>query len=320
MQVSDFVRRRLKFRHLHVLLALDETLNVSRAAEKLNIAQTSVSRTLSEIENGFGLILFERHPRGLRRTGPGNDLIAAARKVVGNILALEDVSEQFGALSRGEISIGLHNYSLLGQVATLIVGFKAQYPNVAIRLRDGLLPDLLNDLDYGRLDVVFGRLDPDLDQMKFGSMPLAQTQMVIVARKGAPPPPENPQELLARRWTIPLPGTPMRQDFDRFCAAHGCRAPADCIETNNATLIVELLLRQDRYGLFPAVIAEEAPLNDSYLTSPRLRSFAYPFKARNDRTGMVYSRSNVRTPATAAFLDVMVAPATGPQAAEGKIR
>lgn len=55
MDVSIFIRNRLKFRHLHLLLAIDESLSVSHAAEILNIAQASVSRTLSEIEEGFGM-------------------------------------------------------------------------------------------------------------------------------------------------------------------------------------------------------------------------------------------------------------------------
>ncbi|MFV0385379.1 LysR family transcriptional regulator [Paracoccus sp. (in: a-proteobacteria)] len=311
MNVSEFVRRRLKFRHLHVLLALDETLNVSRAAEKLNITQASVSRTLSEIEDGFGLTLFERHPRGLRRTGPGNDLIHAARKVVSNILALEDVSEQFSTLGRGEILVGLHNYSLLGQVASLMAGFKSRYPNVTIRLRDGLLPDLLDDLEYGRLDMVFGRLGPELDQTGFGTIPLARTQTVIVARAGVPPPPDDPVELVAQRWTIPLPGTPMRQDFDRFRAEHGLRQPADCIETNNATLITELLLQQDRYGLFPAFVGDQAPMAAGVQANPLLRSYCYPFKACHDRIGMIYSGSNAQTPAAAALIREMLADIPG---------
>lgn len=305
MDVSQFVRKRLKFRHLRVLLALDETLNVSRAAENLNIAQASVSRTLAEIEDGFGLTLFHRHPRGLRRTGPGNELIRASRMVVNNILALEDIGERFNALSTGHISIGLHNHSVLGQVAALLSDFKRRYPRVAIKVRDGLLPDLLADLEYGRLDIVIGRLGQELEQTSFGIHALAQTQMVIVAHTDVAPPSPDPETLLAHPWTIPLPGTPMRLDFDRFCAEHGVGVPQDCIETNNATLITELLIRDKRYGLFPAVVTGEGPMPPLLQAHPVLTSYSYPFKARNDRIGMVHATSNPQSPAAAALIDMV---------------
>lgn len=310
MQISHFIRSRLKLRHLNVVLALDETLNVSRAAEQLNVAQASVSRTLSEVEAGFGMPLFERHPRGLRRTAPGREMLRAVRQVVGEILALESLAGQFTALSRGEIAIGMHNTSAIARLAEAVSAFKVGHPNVTIRLRDGILPELLEDLHYGRLDMVFGRLTPVAADGRFGTITLTEAHMVIVAREGMPPPPAEPVALLAAKWAIPLPGTPMRDTFERFCAAHDCAPPDDRIETNNAALLSETLLRQDRYALYPAAVSmTEEPLSFGLHLLPWLKSYPFPGEVRPDRTGMIYSTSNAHSPAVAVFLEEMRAAA-----------
>ncbi|MFV0336553.1 MAG: LysR family transcriptional regulator [Tropicimonas sp.] len=311
MDITTFVRSRLKIRHLHILLALDETLNVSRAAQKLNLAQASVSRTLSEIEEGFGMPFFERHPRGLRRTEQGRELLWAMRQIVGNISALEGIAGQYSALGRGRISIGLHNTSSLAYLAEAVSAFKASHPNVSVTFHDGLLPEFLEDLRYGRLDLVFGRLHPSLRDTGFGTITLARAHMVIVARNTMPAPPENAAELLALPWAVPLPGTPMREEFERFRARHGCPLPDDLIETNNAALLTEILLRQDRYALYPVSIPEQTQPQFGLHLLDWLRSHPFPGEVPVDRSGIIYSTSNAHPPAVSAFLKELQARALG---------
>ena len=56
---------RLKFKHLALLVALDDARNVHQAAEAINVAQPSASRMLGDIEEAFGFLLFE--PLGLAK-------------------------------------------------------------------------------------------------------------------------------------------------------------------------------------------------------------------------------------------------------------
>lgn len=57
---------RLKFKHLALLVALDDARNLHQAAETINVAQPSASRMLSDIEEAFGFLLFERNARGMQ--------------------------------------------------------------------------------------------------------------------------------------------------------------------------------------------------------------------------------------------------------------
>ncbi|MFV0472993.1 MAG: LysR substrate-binding domain-containing protein, partial [Pikeienuella sp.] len=242
-------------------------------------------------------------------------LLLAVRQILGNILVLENLAGRFNALSLGEISIGVHNTSSLGRLAAQVDRFKTAHPRVLVRLRDGLLPDLLADLQYGRLDMVFGRLGPDLEARGFGAFPLAETRMMVVARDSAPPPPDDPASLLRLRWAIPLPGTPMREDFDRFRARHGGAPIADCVETNNVQLMLDLLMRGDRYAIFPTTLKDRHPVLIGRHPLPWLKAYPFPEDAGSERVGLIHSTANSPSPALSVFLTQLREDGAGPDAA-----
>ena len=74
-----YIRANLKLRHMQLLVALDDVRHVGRAADLLNISQPAVSKSLSEIERGFGLRLFERGARGIAPTEYGECLVGLSR-------------------------------------------------------------------------------------------------------------------------------------------------------------------------------------------------------------------------------------------------
>ena len=71
---------RLKFKHLALLVALDDARNLHQAAETINVAQPSASRMLADIEEAFGFQLLERNARGMRPTPLGTAALAYARR------------------------------------------------------------------------------------------------------------------------------------------------------------------------------------------------------------------------------------------------
>ena len=73
---------RLKFKHLALLVALDDARNLHQAADAVNVAQPSASRMLGDIEEAFGFLLFERNARGMQPTSLGVVTLAYARRAL----------------------------------------------------------------------------------------------------------------------------------------------------------------------------------------------------------------------------------------------
>src|SRR5882762_6098502 len=62
---------RLRFRHLSLLVALDEHRNLHRAAKAVHLAQPSASKLVHDLELLFGSSLFDRSPTGMQPTALG---------------------------------------------------------------------------------------------------------------------------------------------------------------------------------------------------------------------------------------------------------
>lgn len=301
MDLSSFLRRGLKIRHLHVLVMLDEVLSVSRAAERLHISQGAVSRTLCELEAGFGFAIFDRHPRGLLRTAHGQQLLRAVRAIIDDIAALETLAGQFTGLSRGEVRIGVQASSLFTQITAMVVDFKQNYPNVDIRLHEGIRSRLIDDLQHNRLDLVYARIGGDLAERGLVSHAMSSGEIAIIAGRQTAPPPEDLGALMQRPWILPTPGTPMRDEFDALLARTGHMTPPDCITVDNTQLIFGLVSTSNRLSLCPA------PLAEAWHLSYGLQRFATPPGMSNDPLGVIYVDRKSHAPAVEAYLKKQIA-------------
>ena len=73
----------MTIRHLKVFIQVCECdYSISKASEFLCVAQPSVSQTIKELENYYGVILFNRINRKLTLTNEGQTLLAKAKEIV----------------------------------------------------------------------------------------------------------------------------------------------------------------------------------------------------------------------------------------------
>ena len=66
MQTSDRIGRRMRLHDLHVLMTVVEAGSMNKAAALLNTGQSSISRSIAELEHAVGVRLVDRTPRGGR--------------------------------------------------------------------------------------------------------------------------------------------------------------------------------------------------------------------------------------------------------------
>jgi DNA-binding transcriptional LysR family regulator len=104
--ISRSLFNRLRYKHLHMLVALSSSQNLHRASQSLNMSQPAATRMLREIEDMFACDLFERLPRGMRPTALGKELIRFAESALSGLdrCAEELMMRQQGGY--GYLSIG----------------------------------------------------------------------------------------------------------------------------------------------------------------------------------------------------------------------
>lgn len=80
----------MELRHLRYFVAVAEEGNLTRAAEKLFIAQPPLTRAMKQLEEEIGVELFIRKPRGLELTNGGEYFLEQARQILDKVTATVD--------------------------------------------------------------------------------------------------------------------------------------------------------------------------------------------------------------------------------------
>ena len=87
----------MELRQLRYFVTIAQEGQITRAAEKLHLAQPALSQRVAQLESQLGVALFHRHARGVSLTPPGEAYLA---KVQVALTALADAELTVRALSR----------------------------------------------------------------------------------------------------------------------------------------------------------------------------------------------------------------------------
>lgn len=122
-----------EIRQLRYAVAAGECGSFSKAAGKLNVKQSTLSRRIMLLEQDIGLTIFERSTRGAAPTREGSAFLAVARQIVEEAEGLRSNAQ---AISRGEagtLVIGFSTSLSAGNLRTALLRFRQCYPDVEIR-------------------------------------------------------------------------------------------------------------------------------------------------------------------------------------------
>jgi DNA-binding transcriptional LysR family regulator len=143
-----------EIRLLETAIVLAEELHFSRAAERLNVEQSTVSRRIDELEGGLGYRLFERNHQMVELTDAGRKFVEEARLA---LLHVERAVQTGRAASEGAedvLHIGRSPYTDPFLTTTLLSLKLPLYPQLKIELSQQFSCDLIREVLAGRLDLV----------------------------------------------------------------------------------------------------------------------------------------------------------------------
>ena len=174
----------MELRQLSSFVAVAEELHFRRAAERLHLAQPSVSQQIRTLEAELGVRLFERNRRGAALTAAGEALLPEARELLAGAERAASVARSTGKGERGRLRLSLTR-SLTGGIAGAIVdAYRTEYPDVELELSVGNTMLHVEQLLEGDIDAGFVR--PPLEQAGLDELVLGREPMVCVLPRDHP--------------------------------------------------------------------------------------------------------------------------------------
>jgi len=169
------MRAGMELGQLRSFVVLAEELHFRRAAERLHIAQPSLSQALRRLEASLGVRLVERDRRRVALTPAGEALLPEARAVLAAADRAAAVVRATAAGERGRLRLNLTR-SLPGGIAGEIVeAFRARHPGVDLELDLGTTTRNVAALRENLVDAAFVRtplLDDGLEVLDLGREPM----------------------------------------------------------------------------------------------------------------------------------------------------
>lgn len=164
----------------HAVLAADAG-SFRQAAEDASIKQSTLSRSVRQLEHLVGGSIFERSRRGVRATESGQTVLDLAKTVLKQLDTLAS-TVQMGAQGKlGRISIGFYTSLSTGNLRATLVEYASRYPEVHISMLEGSRATLTAALRSRAIDVAIVTGDRPLMGSK--SIPLWSERVLVVLPK-----------------------------------------------------------------------------------------------------------------------------------------
>jgi DNA-binding transcriptional LysR family regulator len=162
-------------RQLRYFVAVAEEGSLTRAAQRLRIAQQSLSQQIRTLEGQVGATLFTRSSRGVELTALGEVLLREARPVLAQAERAVDAVRRAARGEQGELRVGFLSSVANYLMPPLVRAFRQRHPDVTLRTWDGTIAELVTGLREGRLDAGLSRppMVDDLDSEVILSEPVA---------------------------------------------------------------------------------------------------------------------------------------------------
>lgn len=228
----------VELRHLRAFVAVAETLNFTRAAERLHIAQPSLSYTIRQLEGYTDLVLFQRSTRGTVLTEEGVAFLVEAREVLDRFGLAVERSRQIAMGKAGRLRVGYLIGAAVDFVPAILREFAARYPDVRVELTEYDFGSPNVGLDSSSTDVAIVRppIDADVDVI---STPLL-SEPVVACMHVDHPLARRPAVSVAELLSEPVVAAPGAGTWRDYWVLSGFRTSDPVITYEAATFEAEL--------------------------------------------------------------------------------
>jgi DNA-binding transcriptional LysR family regulator len=164
-------------RHLRYFAVLAKTLHMTRAAERLHIAQPALTQNIQQLEEELGTLLIRRTGRKLSLTEAGKVFLTEAKRSLQQFEFAKIAAQRAGRGEAGQVAIGFGSTAGLSVVPQMVKAFREKYPDVQVILREMGSDAQIAALRSGDIDLAIAYALPDRE---FQYMEMTPESLVAV--------------------------------------------------------------------------------------------------------------------------------------------
>lgn len=247
----------MELRQLRYFVKAAETLNFSDAAKALNIAQSSLSQQIKQLEDELGVPLFLRNSHSISLTEAGEEMLPEALRTIHDAEACVGRIRDLRKLLSGTLNIGVtHSFSPI--LTETVISFMKMYPRIKLNVIYKPMGELMELLAKRNLDFVLA-FRPTQSVVDVESHILFQNRLSAVVGVSHPLASKKKvtlQELREYELALPSKGLQARNAFDRLMGRGGDYHIR--IELNEVNILLKLV----RHTRLVTILAEDSIYNE----------------------------------------------------------
>ncbi|WP_150273625.1 LysR family transcriptional regulator [Paenibacillus tepidiphilus] len=301
----------MEFRQLQYALQIAAERNFSRAADKLHIAQPSLSQQLSKLEKELGVVLFQRNTSSVELTYAGQVFVEKAGSILSAVELLRQEMSDISQLRTGSVVVGSMPITGAHLLPHVLPVFKRKYADVEITLLEDTSMNLEKLTAGGQTDLSLLSLPLDMPALTYEVLGEERIDLAVPA--------EHPlsvrqssgertklEELKDEPFIVLKEGQGFRTMTMELCQAAGFE-PRIVFESNNMETVQSLVAAGMGVTLVPHFIAR-APRSEFV---PVYLPLAEPVPSRT--LVIAYRKGRYMSKAAEAFIETFKSVVAGLQ-------
>ena len=177
----------MDIRDVELIRAIHEEGSISQASERLNLSQPTLSKKLARLEQVLGMVLFQRHAKGLTATATAQYIITKSNSLRLQIAEIERHVELMNQLDAGQLRLGVGPIIEQVMLPQVLQAFTESTGGVQLSIVTEDEDVLLSMFAASELDVIvgpFAGIEQLSDQIL--AIPMIEDQIIPVVRAGHP--------------------------------------------------------------------------------------------------------------------------------------
>ncbi len=242
----------MKMNHIRDVIEVASRGSLRSAARHLGVAQPAITRSIRELEHELGVALFERRITGMVLTAMGKAFLRRASAIQLELDRAKDEIDQLKGVGTGSVAVGLSTASHVALLPRVLQPFEQRYPDVKLRISEGLFPVMEADVQNGSIDFYVGPLAEDSVPSEFVVEKLFDNKRVIVGRKSHPlAGAKSLADLVHAKWVTTSVTISSKAELEPLFERFGLERPTIAVQAHTALSIIAVAAYSDFLAMLP---------------------------------------------------------------------